>query len=251
MTKAPTKGQSWSNGTPEPIRSWSEFSEWIEKHNTINWLFRGLTSTKHLLVPKIGRRETHEPRRGYTKEAEIWLYEEFKRLALAYIQRLPTTDWEWLALAQHHGLPTRLLDWTHSPLVAAYFAVEKEGKRGDAVIYACEITRVIQPSYAKFGPFTVPDDRRFDPPSVSPRIIAQAATFTIHRSPTQPFSPTGLDKIVIDKRWCGGLKGTLNNLGINRAALFPDMDGVATDLLWQGRIREKIEDVFLPPGMTP
>lgn len=250
MTKAPIKRQSRTTGTAKPIRTWSVLSRWIEKHNTVNWLFRGLTSTKHTLVSKIGRPETHEPSRGYTKEAEIWLYEEFKRLALAYIQMQPTTEWEWLALAQHHGLPTRLLDWTHSPLVAAYFAVEKEGKRGDAAIYACEMVGRIQPSYAKFGPFTVSGDYRFDPPSVSPRIIAQAATFTIHRDPTQPFSPTGLDKIVIDKHWCGGLKGILNNLGINRAALFPDMDGVATDLLWQGRIRKHIE-LILPPGMTP
>lgn len=250
MAKAPAKSKSGSTGTPKPIRSWSELSGWIEKHNTVNWLFRGLSSTSHQLVSKIGRPESHHKNRGYTKEAEIWLFEEFKRLALTYIQMQPTTEWEWLALAQHHGLPTRLLDWTHSPLVAAYFAVEKEGEKGNAVIYACEMIEVIQTSYAQFGPFLVPKDIRFDPPSVSPRIIAQTATFTIHRDPTKRFNPTGLDKIIIDQKWCKGLKGALNNLGVNRAALFPDMDGVATNLLWQSIIRTQIT-AMVPHGMTP
>ena len=239
-----------STGMPKQIRSWSELSEWIEKHNTINWLFRGLSSTKHKLVPKIGRPDSHDTRRGYTKEAEIWLFEEFQRLALAYIQTLPKNDWEWLALAQHHGLPTRLLDWTHSPIVAAYFAVEKEGEKGDAVIYAYEEMRVIQMSHAGFGPFLVNDDLRFDPPSVSPRIIAQSATFTIHRDPVKSFAPTGLEKVIINKSYCRNLKGTLNNIGINKSILFPDLDGVAANLLWQSVIRPQIS-CLVPRGMTP
>lgn len=171
-------------------------------------------------------------------------------MALAYIQTIPRTDWEWLALAQHHGLPTRLLDWTHSPIVAAYFAVEKEGENGDAVIYAIEEMKTIQTSYAAFGPFLVNGDLRFDPPSVSPRIIAQDATFTVHQDPMKPFAPTGLEKIIIKEKFCRNLKGTLNNIGINRAALFPDLDGVATNLLWQGVIRPTIQCV-VPSGMTP
>lgn len=106
------------------IKSIKDFTDYLTKDNTPDTvLFRGQVEDLPL-VPKIGRLEVDRP----VIEAERAIFDNFKQQALPFLDRTPDSEWEWLAIAQHHGLPTRLLDWALNPLVALWFAVASPPK---------------------------------------------------------------------------------------------------------------------------
>ena len=105
-------------------------------------LFRGVTSSEHKLVPSIGR-GTEAHTHGDILVLEKNLASEFRRLAVSEIKVLPETDFEWPFLAQHYGLPSRLLDWSSNPLIALYFAVERNDEEAGAV-YALRLVELHQ-----------------------------------------------------------------------------------------------------------
>jgi hypothetical protein len=104
-----------------PLHSWEEL---VGRFDDLPaWIFRGHASTKWDLQSTLDRMAPA----GHPKTfAEYSLTREFKRRAHTYLQahQVPTKPGEWLALMQHFGAPTRLLDFTKSPYVAAYFAFE-------------------------------------------------------------------------------------------------------------------------------
>ena len=194
----------------------------------ISSIFRGLPDYAYKLVPSIGRREFTG---GSTLEgAERRMLQLFKESALPYLPFSPRDDWEWLALAQHHGLPTRLLDWTTNPLVAAYFAV-RELFDTDGVLYVYTGIETA-PVENRPSPFEISGVMRYRPPHISLRVPAQGALFTIHNDPRQPFTSTKLEMLTIPAAAKGKLKRTLYKYGMSQKTLFPGLDGIAADLLW-------------------
>jgi hypothetical protein len=125
-----------------------------------------------------------------------------------------------------------LLDWSTNPLVAAYFAIERE-QDGASAIYACEVRDVVD-TLKEPIPFKVSSVKRYQHPAITERIIRQAGLFTVHPAVDEAYNPPSLRKITIPANQRRSIKQELFKLGISRGALFPGLDGVASDVTWEG-----------------
>jgi len=101
-------------------------------HEGLGWWFRGQANSTWKLIPKAGRDEYF-----LDDNRDLGRFNAWREKAIAYYPNLPKNDWEALAVAQHYGLATRLLDWTENPLVATYFAVAAE-ENCDGAVYIYE-----------------------------------------------------------------------------------------------------------------
>jgi hypothetical protein len=202
-------------------------------------LYRGQSLDKKLL-PKIARFDLPN-----VEEVEREMLDDFQRRSVHLIDHHPGNSWDWLALAQHHGMATRLLDWTENPLIAMWFSMSPKSEiiNSDySVVWGLNVPKEdIINSTEAMDPFKGGTTKIFKPNHITKRISAQFGWFTIHKHnhgkkfvsfENNKKYRQRLFKIKIQSECFVECKRRLHNFGINHASMYPDIDGLAKHVEW-------------------
>ena len=244
------------------VDSWAELHEqlyagsWndtLRLHRS-NYAFRGRPLASEDLTTSLARLG------GDTKSIERPLLRQFRKYAARDEVPVDST-WNWLALAQHHGLPTRLLDWTYSPYVALHFttarsrAFEEDGavwmvdyvrahelapralrdqlEREGANLFTTEMINAVAKD---FGDLDALGDNFVvfvEPPSFDERIVNQYALFSLTSQPDVSLDswlaehPELLRKLVVPTELKWEVRDKLDQANITERVLFPGLDGLS------------------------
>jgi hypothetical protein len=191
-----------------------------------NLIYRGHSDRRWVLRPSVGRH--YEGSWCNVIECEMQVLADFKKRAIPYVRTQPKADIEWLCLMQHHGLSTRLLDFTSNPLIALFFASDPSIPE-DGEFIAAQYGR----SYEN-----VSDDNLFNrthsfayhPPHITERIISQQGCFVYANRPNEPLEHKQMSRITVKKEYKSYIRQELSTVGINHSLLFPGIDGICNDL---------------------
>lgn len=200
--------------------------------------YRGQANKKWSLRPRLSRRR---------KEVdEINLIRQFRQSATLLLDPRPQKTEEWLFIMQHHGVPTRLLDWTESALMATYFVVEKELDNDGSlwVLLPMELNKqagieelpafeehdilnnylpeyINKPTATRYVPIAINATRN------TPRMQSQLSVFTIHHKRNTPIEQLGdkqhVWRYIIPKDSKASIQEELTLLGIGKFQLFPEL----------------------------
>ena len=246
-------------------------------------IYRGQTDIAWKLLPGISRWPYQGPQAYCRSDSDksierslLVLFREHAGALLDDFVRSGTSkerSWKQLLIAQHHGLPTRLLDWSTNPLVGLYLAVldplrkcarphcshcgldssrdsssgasasegEPSVREHDFALHVLHgrecftLEGLARQEQNGAAPLYKSGDRPgvLRPPSIDRRISAQGGMFTIQRDPGKPIEPDLSIRIPHASR--DGLLRELDALGVNHSTLFPDLDGLAAHLRWSAR----------------
>jgi hypothetical protein len=245
------------------VNSLSDYLNLLSLHEGAT-LFRGVSDVEnHKLIPSIGRNWLGSV--DDLLEHEKILLQQFKIKSAILLDKLPNNDWEWLTIAQHYGMPTRLLDWSTNPLVALYFAcADNQDKNGS--VYLLGRFSELDPVDVS-NPFNIRNDYVLSPRHISQRIVTQASYFTVSSDPTKPLEvkhivtdlSTGDPKTISLRIVITGpavkhlILKDLRKIGVGPSSLFPGLDGlckeIATeDMLYREQENRKISARKLFPS---
>ena len=234
----------------------------------LGWIFRGQSDASWELMPRAGRRPfyksfessqpviSEKPSSKRNPPRDLGRFNHWRNLAEGYTEKLPKNDFEALAIAQHYGLPTRLLDWTENPLAALYFASE-ENYGIDGSVFAYFPQKFVDIEVADLFNFPYvacllvkPFDRRF---------LAQRASFIHFNEPATPLTPKIFEETRFKEMNCGDfdlvkfiipadaktiIYRQLMDVGITRRTLFPDLEGLSQDFVREALYQEAFDQAF-------
>lgn len=216
------------------IRSVPQVLQFLASNREGRMIYRGQSSADWRLEPSVFRPDVITA----TDSADRVLKERnmlrgFKKRSRLFIHDRPRyhDEWQWLALARHHGLPTRLLDWSESAGVALYFAVRKRQRGIDSVLWCSERPNVVDTATDR--PFDIEGLWLYEPPHMFLRILLQRSCFTIHPSDYKDKYlewPCRLIMVTIASSARTAIRQMLNDLGINHTSLCPEPEGIAIEL---------------------
>ncbi|RJF95028.1 FRG domain-containing protein [Noviherbaspirillum saxi] len=249
------------------VTNWNEFVALSSELD--GWAFRGQQDARWALLSSLSRYlNAFIPDRSTWRSREERAIRIFRRKAHNYLldPGVLDNDLRCLALMQHHGAPTRLLDFTKSPFVAAFFALENAV--GDAAVYALNTPKLwtAMPASApglsrdKIDPRRDHNFERYflqnnadllwigEPEEMDRRLVAQSGTMVVpgvlDKSLNQILDEYRVDgslikKLVLSQTMREQAMKALYRMNITNATLFPDLDGLARsirvelEVVWQ------------------
>lgn len=248
--------------TAKPFESWRALLRYFRSRSWDGWAFRGHGDASWSLESSIER--TVHVRFGVSRDllpdCEDRLVRRFQRQAHHFLKDPPhySNMLEWLSLMQHHGAPTRLLDWTYSFYVAAFFAIEQITPGDTCAIWAFDYrwchARLNQmyPDYEQahsagghflWSPQTSPGIFPVNPFRLNERLTIQQGCFMApgdlkitfsqnldEMTPPERKSPLLKLQLKCDKELLKEAYRDLHRMNVTTAALFPGLDGFARGL---------------------
>jgi hypothetical protein len=245
------------------VRSWAELNEELYRDSWSESLgrfrsrlaFRGMGDASHRLETSLARLG------GDYHRLEVPLLRSFRKYAFRG-GPLTHSIWFWLSLAKHHGLPTRVIDWTWSPFVAMHFAtaelerldtdgaiwcvdfakaharlpakLRRQLEKEDAITFTVEMLEAAVPSLSGLERLS----RRefvvfFEPPSLDERIVNQFALFSVLSKAERTFDdwlarrPELVRRVIIPAELKPEVRDKLDEANITERVLFPGLDGLS------------------------
>ncbi len=205
-------------------------------------VYRGLASADWQLLPGLYRRAVAESEHKSWVELEAAFLHSFKERACRDLVSEPATELEWMALATHHGLPTRLTAWSENILAALFFACDPAHDAEDGVVWR------IMPGEGGISISqdheNVPDQiRLFRPRRPDLSMQSQRVLFLTHPLPTEDATPESLEdsyelgegrivltRLVVPAEAKSFLRRRLAMMGVDRRAMIPGLGSLCGDL---------------------